>query len=211
MAGLNLRKHLTLLLLLCLCLCLCLCLTAAADEPKAPVYGAGWDVYATSSGIALDGDTLYMTWPSKAGAVERVLAVIDAAKPAQAYWCWGWPMNGLIKLYGATGEQRYLDGAVRIYDFLAGCHEHAFHFTTAGKDGWGSSMLYRITGDDRYLKTAMSQMEFILSRQHSDGYMLGPDANSFDDQPLRTTYDFTADFGSWLVGVAIELAGKEQK
>ena len=65
-------------LLFCLC---CLCLTAAAEPPKAPAYGKGWDVYATSSGIALDGDVLYMTWPSKAGAVERALAAIDVTKP----------------------------------------------------------------------------------------------------------------------------------
>jgi len=135
--------------------------------------------------------------------------VIDAKKPGQAYWCWGWPMNGLIKLYGHTGEERYLKGAIEIYDFLASCHEHAFHFTTAGKDGWGSSMLYRITGDKRYLKTALSQMEFILEAQQDEGYMLGPGAESFEAQPLRTTYDFTADFGSWLIGVAMELAAKE--
>jgi len=63
------------------CLCLCLCLGALADPPKTPVYGKGRDVYTTSSGIALDGDILYMTWPSKAGAVERILAAIDVAEP----------------------------------------------------------------------------------------------------------------------------------
>lgn len=134
---------------------------------------------------------------------------IDTKKPAQAYWCWGWPMNGLIKLYGMTEDKRYLDGAIEIYNFLASCHENAFHFTTAGKDGWGSAMLYRITGDSRYLKTAMSQMEFILESQQPAGYMLGPGTKSFEEQPLRTTYDFTADFSSWLVGTAIELSGKE--
>ncbi len=135
--------------------------------------------------------------------------VIDAEKPAQAYWGWGWPMNGLIKLYMQTEDEKYLKGAVEIYDFLASCHENAFRFTTAGKDGWGSSMLYRITGDKRYLKTALSQMEFILESQQPEGYMLGPGVKSFDDQALRTTYDFTADFSSWLVGVSMELAEME--
>ena len=139
----------------------------------------------------------------------RVYAVLDAKKPKQAYWCWGWPMNGLIKLYLKTQEERFLKAAIDIYDFLASCHEHAFHFVTAGKDGWGSSMLYRITGDKRYLKTSLSQMDFILSCQQKDGWMLGPASTSFEDQPLRTTYDFTADFGSWLIGTSMELAGRE--
>ncbi len=114
-------------------------------------------------------------------------------------------MNGLIKLYLQTGTEKYLKGAIKVYDFLASCHENAFCYPTAGKDGWGSSMLYRITGDDRYLKTAMSQMEFILSSQHADGFMLSPGAKNFEDQPLRTTYDLTADFSSWLVDVSMEL------
>jgi len=165
-----------------------------------------------------ESDRFYLRWTEQGGyetdftgipEKHLIYCVIDAKKPAQAYWCWGWPMNGLIKLYDRTGRQRYLDGAIEIYDFLASCHENAFHFTTAGKDGWGSSMLYRITGDKRYLKTALSQMEFILDSQQPEGYMLGPGAKSFDDQALRTTYDFTADFSSWLVGVSMELAGRE--
>ena len=160
----------------------------------------------------------YLRWTEKDGFETEfpgipekhlIYCVIEAKEPAQAYWCWGWPMNGLIKLYRQTEEEKYLKGAVEIYEFLASCHESAFHFTTAGKDGWGSSMLYNITGDKRYLKTALSQMEFILDSQQPEGYMLGPGAKSFNDQALRTTYDFTADFSSWLVGASMELAGKE--
>ena len=165
-----------------------------------------------------DPERLYLRWRKDSGYVtdlsdipekHRIYAVIDSKEGSQAYWCWAWPMNGLVKLYGHTGEDRYLKGAIEIYDFLASCHEHAFHFTTAGKCGWGSAMLYRITGDKRYQKTALSQMEFILDHQHGDGYMLGPGAESFEAQPLRTTYDFTADFGSWLVGAAMEFANRE--
>ncbi|MFH1615230.1 MAG: hypothetical protein ABIG61_09130 [Planctomycetota bacterium] len=164
-----------------------------------------------------DSDRMYLRWEQGKGYLadlsnvpdkQLLYHVIDAKKPAQAYWCWAWPMNTLIGMYEYTGQKRYLDGAIRIYDFLAGCHENAFAFTTAGKGGWGSSMLYRITSDRRYLRTAMSQMEWILAAQHNDGYMLGPGAKNIDDQPLRTTYDYTADFSTWLVGTAIELAGR---
>ncbi len=132
---------------------------------------------------------------------------IDAKEPAQAYWCWAWPMNSLIGIYEFTGEKRFLTGAVKIYDFLASCHPNAFSFQTAGKSGWGSSMLYRITGDKRYLKTALSQMEWIIDHQHKDGYMMGENISSIEEQPLRTTYDFTADFSTWLVDASIEIVG----
>ena len=96
-----------------------------------------------------------------------------------------------------------------IYDRLAGGHSDAFHFVTAGKGGWGSAMLYRMTGDPKFLKTCLSQMAFILDSQHEDGYMLGPGVTDLYGQPIRTTYDFTADFACWLVDSAIELATRE--
>ena len=163
-------------------------------------------------------DKFYLRWEEGKGYQtdlgevpdkQKKFYCIDAKKPAQAFWCWAWPMNGLLGLYEYTGQDSFLEGAVEIYNFLTTCHENAFAFTTAGKGGWGSSMLYRMTGDKRYLKTAMSQMEWILNAQHKDGYMLGPGAKNIDDQPLRTTYDYTADFSTWLVGAAIELAGRQ--
>lgn len=165
-----------------------------------------------------ESDCFYLRWTEQGGyetdfsdipEKHHLYCRIKINEPAQAYWCWGWPMDSLIKLYDYTSDERFLKGAIKIYDFLSSGHENAFRFTTAGKDGWGSSMLYRITGDKRYLKTAMSQMEFILESQQKDGYMLGPGTKSFDDQPLRTTYDFTADFSSWLVSVAMELSIRE--
>ena len=67
-------------------------------------------------------------------------------------------------------------------------------------------MLFRITGEKRYLEKCLSQMDFILSAQQPAGWMLGPGNQDFTKQPLRTTYDFTADFTSWLVDSAMELS-----
>lgn len=131
---------------------------------------------------------------------------IVAAEPQQAYWIWGWPMNELIAMYELSGEQKYLDGALRIFDFLAAGHEHAFSFTTAGKDAWGAAKLYRITGDRRYLEKARLQMQYILDHQHADGYMLGEGVADESEQPKRTIFDFTADFASWLIDNAAEFA-----
>ena len=133
---------------------------------------------------------------------------IEKSEPLQAYWPWSWPMIAMIKLYRFTGRKEFLDGAMRIYDFFSSCHEDAFHSPGAGKNSWASSMLYNITGDERYRKTTMSQMEFILESQQPDGFMLKPDCSSFDDQPIRISYDFTPDYATWLVECAQELSSR---
>ena len=61
----------------CLALLLCAFLNAGPAEPQSRPYGEGYDIYTTSSGIALAGDVVYMTWPSKARASARVLAAIE--------------------------------------------------------------------------------------------------------------------------------------
>lgn len=133
---------------------------------------------------------------------------VSAAEPEQAYWIWGWPMNELIAMYELTGERKYLDGAVTVFDFLAGSHPHAFAFTTSGKNAWGAAKLYRLTGDTRYRDRAASQMQYILDHQHRDGYMLGEGVKDESAQPKRTTFDFTADFASWLIDVAAEFESR---
>ncbi len=162
-----------------------------------------------------DPDKLYTRWTKKTGVLTDLTGIepknhlycfIDRKQGKQAYWIWAWPMNVMIAVYEYTGDKKYLDAAIRIWDWLASAHEDAFHFTTAGKGGWGSAMLYRITGEKRYLEKCLSQMDFILTAQQPSGWMLGPGTESFDKQALRTTYDFTADFTSWLVDSAMELA-----
>ena len=117
-----------------------------------------------------------------------------------------WAVENDLAVHECTGAKKYLDGAITIWEWLAGGHEDAFHFTTAGKGGWGSAMLFRTTGDKRYLEKCLSQMEFILSCQQPGGWMLGPGTADFNAQPIRTTYDFTADFTSWLIDSSLELA-----
>ena len=133
---------------------------------------------------------------------------VSASEPEQAYWIWAWPMNELIAVYELTHAQQYFDAAVKIFDFLAGCHEDAFGFTTAGKDAWGAAKLFRLTGDTRYLDKAMLQFQYILDHQHADGYMLGEGVADESGQPKRTSYDYTADFTSASIHGAAELASR---
>ena len=162
-----------------------------------------------------DADKLYTRWINGSGLLTDMDDVeeknykycyISRVEGKQAYWIWAWPMNVMLAVYEYTADKKYLDGAIAIWEWLASAHEDSFHFTTAGKDGWGSAMLYRTTGDKRYLEKCLSQMDFILSHQQAGGWMLGPGTENFAAQPLRTTYDFTADFTSWLIDCSMELA-----
>ena len=55
---------------------------------------------------------------------------------------------------------------------------------------------------------ALLQFQYILDHQHADGYMLGEGVADESGQPKRTTYDYTADFTSWLIDGAAELASR---
>lgn len=164
-----------------------------------------------------DSTKLYGQWQKDKGFLTDIENLSDKDKKAyyidskisdQFYWIWGWPFVFLIKLYEHTGMERFLNGAINIYDFLLSCQD-PFNHPSAGKSSWGSAMLYRITGDKRYLKSISSQVEWMMSQQHKDGYMLQQGAKSESDQPIRICYDFTADWGTWLVDDAVELSCME--
>lgn len=161
-----------------------------------------------------DPKRMYTRWELGKGLVTDTTGVdpklliyyyIDAEQPKQAYWPWAMPMANLALLYDRTGEKRFLDGALKIYEFLCSCHPHAFSWTTSGKSGWGSAILYRLTGDPRFKKTALMEMEFILSLQQPEGAMLFPGTESLEAQATRTTYDLTGEYTAWLTDTAAEL------
>ena len=166
-----------------------------------------------------DPKRFYTRWEEGKGFLTDVAGVtekeikywyIDVEQGQQAYWVWAWPMDFLLGLNEVTGEEEYYKAALSIYEFLASGHTDAFHWVTAGKAGWGSAMLYRRTGDPQFRRSCLSQMEFILGSQHADGYMRGPGVEDMNGQPIRTTYDYTADFSCWLFDSAAELAVHER-
>ncbi len=138
----------------------------------------------------------------------RAYCYIDAERPKQAYWPWAMPMANLALLYDRAGEKRFLEGAIRVHEFLSSCHPHAFSWTTSGKSGWGSAILYRLTGDRKYRETALMEMEFILGLQQPEGAMLFPGAESIEAQATRTTYDLTGEYTAWLTDTAAELMAR---
>ncbi|MCU0483260.1 MAG: hypothetical protein MUC54_03160 [Chloroflexi bacterium] len=158
-----------------------------------------------------DPSRFYLRWAPGGEArtefadAESLYWVVDANRPAQAYWQVGLPQAALAKLYEVTEQPAYLEGSIALYDFLSSCQPDAVAAPTVGKLGWGSALLHRITGDERYLRTNRQITDYYLQTQHADGYWLSPAHASIETQPLKLTIDLTAEFSSWLLDYLNEL------
>lgn len=158
-----------------------------------------------------DPNRYYLRWQPK-GALQTgfdedksLYYVVDAEKTGQYYWQVGLPLVALAKLYTVTKDANYLKGAVKIYDFLMSCQPDVVASSPVGKLGWGSAILFNITGDSRYKETNRKITEYIMSKQNPDGYWLAPTYKTVNDQPLRITTDLTGEFSAWLLDFLTEL------
>lgn len=156
-------------------------------------------------------DRMYLRWQPRGGmqtsfAEDKALYyVVDSKRDGQYYWQVGLPLAALAKLHLVTGLERYLDCSVALYDFLISCRPDVTASPPVGKLGWGSAILYRITGDARYLRTNQQITQYYLDTQHADGYWLSPAYETVEAQPLKLTTDLTSEFSSWLLDYMAEL------
>ena len=131
---------------------------------------------------------------------------IDAAKPAQQYWEAGIAIIFLCRLYQATGERHYLDGATKLFEFKLRCQPDGFAHGNAGKDGLGAAIYFTITGDERAKAAACSEADFLCDTQQPDGSW------AFDYEPdnLVIRLDHAAEYNIWLQEIAAALASSEE-
>jgi hypothetical protein len=129
---------------------------------------------------------------------------IDATKPQQAYYCSGIIGLFLARLYQATGDQAYLEGAKQVFDFSLRCAEDAYAYPPSGKSAVGAAVLHTITGDPRAKSAALTFAEYLLQEQSPEGWWKNPHA---DDAIVRL--DHTAEFVVWLNEIVAALGGAE--
>jgi len=134
--------------------------------------------------------------------------------------------NRLEQLHGLSGKVReldqlaptvqkmegFLDEMINSSMSLAGeqCNEANDSFAELADklkhlDDRISDMNSQLAGEN-HKQQAQLQMQYIFDHQHADGYMLSEGVSNESDQPKRTTFDFTADFASWLIDNAAEFA-----
>jgi hypothetical protein len=123
---------------------------------------------------------------------------IGTQKPDQIWYFAGLPIPFLAELYLATGESHYLELSQRYNDFLESCTD-AHHGPSSGKQGWGAALLYRITREDRYLKTALDIADYILDKR-PDGQVYW-DWGTGEGSITPADCDLTGEYSMWLAKI----------
>lgn len=117
--------------------------------------------------------------------------IVHRDRKDQMYFYAGVGVTLLSKLHLATGEQKYLDGAIALHDFNISCRS-VFNHGSAGKFAWGCLYLYDATGNEKYLDTSRRIGEFILGMQGDDGCYVIP-GHSHDAR-----FTITAELTMWV-------------
>lgn len=117
---------------------------------------------------------------------------VDSRKPNQLYFMVGYPMAYLCKLYSATQERRFLQGAIQLAEFCLTCHESMYSFHFAHKIAWATACLWEITGDWKYIQMSIRIAESLLDAQDADTGAFLP------GEPLHDSIDQTAEVSMWL-------------
>lgn len=113
-------------------------------------------------------------------------------------------IRGLLATYHLTQDQRHLDACVRAGDRILvsqsrdGAWRNNNHLTAARVyDSYVSApllALHRATGDDRYQRAAMLNLEWVLAQQWANGWFNNCDnTRKHNDRPITHTIGYTID------------------
>jgi hypothetical protein len=132
--------------------------------------------------------------------------LVKTGERGQYYYYLGYPMAFLARLYQATGQERFLEGARKYFEFHEACAPDAFSSWPSGKSGWGAAILHNITGEEKYGKAAETLADFFVHTQSPDGFWFNARAFArVQDQPPASIYDATAEFVVWLTSILQEI------
>ena len=89
--------------------------------------------------------------------------------------------------------EKYLDAAISYFNFTVSCRHDLYDFPPGGKLGWGSALLYKITGETKHRETAERIADYFVRTQTPAGHW--PDFG----EPYSGV---AAEFVMWLMGIA---------
>ena len=75
----------------------------------------------------------------------------------------------LARLYQSTGEAQWLELAKRYMLFAETATDNLFWLLRAGKVGWAASVLFTLTGEQKYRDMAVRVGDNVVEQQVSDG------------------------------------------
>ncbi len=99
--------------------------------------------------------------------------LVDNRVAKRQRWTIGGIAAGFLgRLYLTDPRPEYLALAREYQAFSMNSTEGQFDFNQVCKSGWGSSMLYQITGEDQYLAWTRRMGDWFAARQTPEGYWL---------------------------------------
>ena len=93
----------------------------------------------------------------------------EADGAAELTWLIGKPTKFLTRLYTATGDASYLEGARAAFDFFHRLHENAWTNYASCKTMWAGAELFRITGEQAFADTATRILDYYCETQTPSG------------------------------------------
>lgn len=130
-------------------------------------------------------DTFYYAWSRSRQTIitefppeERFWYIVENQLPSRQRWTIGGIAAGfLCRLYLADPQPEYLALARQYQDFSMRATDGQFDFPQVCKSSWGSSLLYQITGEQRYAAWTYRMGDWYAATQQADGrWQFDPDA-----------------------------------
>jgi len=122
-------------------------------------------------------------------------------------WLIGKPTKFLTKLYMATGEDKYLEGAKWGFDFFCKLEKGAWTNYASCKTMWVGGDLYRITGEQRYAEAAFRITDHYCATQSESGTWVHTLWYADESQqPLPVTMDITFEYGGEMSDLVFEVS-----
>lgn len=176
-------------------------LIEAQPEPQRNFY-TSWEV-----GAGLVTDVWEEGDPRFPGGRGLFCLSTEADTLRELTWLVGKPMKFLAKLYDQTSDQRYLDGAIELFDFFHRLGEGRWQNTGSCKIMWAGAELYRHTGQPRFAETAERILDCMCQSQHPAGYWVHTVwGKNLEDQPFEATVDIAQELCAEIMDATFELS-----
>ena len=101
---------------------------------------------------------------------DRFWNVVVAQEPIMQRWTVGGIASAFLsRLYMSDPQPKYIELARKYMRFSMDSTDGQFEFPPVCKSGWGSSLLYQVTGDTQYRDWSIRMGNWFAETQSSDG------------------------------------------
>lgn len=124
---------------------------------------------------------------------------VSKTEPDQLHFMLGYPAAFLALLFQATKQKEFLAAAKQYTDFSLACHESVFASGFSHKTAWAASLLFAITGEEKYRAAAEKIAEYLLHQQSGNGLW-------YTEAGINTSLDQSAEIACWFLEISKNLS-----